>query len=640
MFAIKRKTFVLLLTLVMATSLLLTVFAFTDVASAEAQQPVAEPILLDGTTLLTGIGSGINVLTATRVNDFKTSYSILDRSALQQLNTSKAYVKEVTEYNFSSTNTSEFILNFELNKSFKISVPIVDSDVGLGVLAATLRSDANLNLYAYRYKYYKMYEYIRRQYSMSIDEAWNTDTYTGKYSQSFLDDLETLNYNNSDSAIKNFFERYGTHLIGSAYYGGRLTESYMMVTNTKEISTDILAALDASVNFPTISVGFEGTLKARLKNEFKLSDAESVLNVYALGGNAFSMSSSAQYQSSYNSWLNSLNDDTNGVIIDYPEKGLVPVWKMLPSEYSHLADRLENAFLSLSETIRSQFENEFKSGNYTEFSGGMGTPSDPYLIEYAHQMPNISKHLDKQFALISDIDMTGYTSSWTAIGSKYNPFTGTFDGREHKITNFAMGGEISEGSDYVYFGLFGYAKDATIANVEFRMPYISFTGSKNPKTDAKLFMGVAVGVAENSKLTNIFVNQGTCSYRCNRNGMSFVGGIVGFTKNTTVYDCRNSASIVSGRYSAGAGGIAGYSKSSIFRECISKGSVTSHGTSTGRSCAGGIVGIEYDKSGEETYYYYNTITATLSALNFSGKPYISSHTGTLWGQQVSKNFEP
>lgn len=66
----------------------------------------------------------------------------------------------------------------------------------------------------------------------------------------------------------------------------------------------------------------------------------------------------------------------------------------------------------------------------------------------------------------------------------------------------------------------------------------------------------------------------------------------------------------------------------------------SYSISTGRSCAGGIVGIECDKSGEETYYYYNTITATLSALNFSGKTYISSHTGTLWGQQVSKNFEP
>lgn len=59
----------------------------------------------------------------------------------------------------------------------------------------------------------------------------------------------------------------------------------------------------------------------------------------------------------------------------------------------------------------------------------IGTPEELYALTQA------GADLSRPYYLTADIDLSDY-SDWTGIGSKANPFTGTFDGRGHTISGF------------------------------------------------------------------------------------------------------------------------------------------------------------------------------------------------------------
>ena len=67
-----------------------------------------------------------------------------------------------------------------------------------------------------------------------------------------------------------------------------------------------------------------------------------------------------------------------------------------------------------------------------KYGGGTGEPDDPYLIYDANQMNAIgvdSNDWDKNFVLIADINLSGFT------GTRFNiiwNFTGVFDGNGHE----------------------------------------------------------------------------------------------------------------------------------------------------------------------------------------------------------------
>jgi len=74
-----------------------------------------------------------------------------------------------------------------------------------------------------------------------------------------------------------------------------------------------------------------------------------------------------------------------------------------------------------------------------DYGGGNGSIGDPYLISDPSHLQTLSItpcHWDKHFKLVADLDLTGL--SVTPIGSVANPFTGTFDGAGHVISNLAM----------------------------------------------------------------------------------------------------------------------------------------------------------------------------------------------------------
>ena len=111
----------------------------------------------------------------------------------------------------------------------------------------------------------------------------------------------------------------------------------------------------------------------------------------------------------------------------------------------------------------------------------------------------------KTFVLTSDMDLGG--QEWTPIGTKANPFKGTFDGNGKTIKNLVVNGGSESNK-----GLFGYTIDGEIKN---------FT-VENAKVSGRLNVGVVAGTPYTSKYTDI-----TVTGHVEVDGLAYVGGVGG-----------------------------------------------------------------------------------------------------------------
>ncbi|MCD8378473.1 MAG: hypothetical protein LUB59_06775 [Candidatus Gastranaerophilales bacterium] len=201
-------------------------------------------------------------------------------------------------------------------------------------------------------------------------------------------------------------------------------------------------------------------------------------------------------------------------------------------------------------------------------TGESGAPEGYIPIYTAEQLMNID--LDGNYILMADIDLGG--AEWTPIGSYSNPFTGTFDGNGHTISNYTISTE-NNGS-----GLFGCTDGATITNVIIENAIISSTGE-----DA----GALIGCAYDTTVSNCVVSSSV-------SGQSYVGGAIGCAIGCTITNCSSSSNVsASGSYNSStntitsdgfAGGFAGYVSNCTIDNCSSSGTVSA------LTYAGGLAG--------------------------------------------------
>jgi len=116
-------------------------------------------------------------------------------------------------------------------------------------------------------------------------------------------------------------------------------------------------------------------------------------------------------------------------------------------------------------------------GNILE---GDGTADNPYKIYTEEDLKHIYNHLDSYFELEKDIELT---KEWIPIGTIEKPFTGGFDGNNHKILNLKI-----DDSTLEYAGLFGYIKDS-----EEHKTYIKNIYLVNSNILGKQYVGGLIG---------------------------------------------------------------------------------------------------------------------------------------------------
>ena len=212
-----------------------------------------------------------------------------------------------------------------------------------------------------------------------------------------------------------------------------------------------------------------------------------------------------------------------------------------------------------------------------KYGGGSGTAEDPFRIYDANQMNAIgadSNDWDKHFRLMADINLSIFTGTeFNVIGrgrpefGGHEPFTGTFDGNHHEISNFTYETALRSNS----IGIFGsvYGEDSEIKNLTLRGPHVH--------AGAESFnVGCIAGAFGSGSV------YGCCVEGASVSGANYVGGMFGICRGT-ISDCFAEGNISgSGVY---IGGLAGCNGSGVMTGCYSSGVVFGMGLSVG-----GLVG--------------------------------------------------
>lgn len=228
---------------------------------------------------------------------------------------------------------------------------------------------------------------------------------------------------------------------------------------------------------------------------------------------------------------------------------------------------------------------------------GSGTAVDPYRIKSAEQLRAFADMVNGTggapdtglcAVLTQKIDLSGVcdaeTGSWTPIGTKKTPYTGTFDGGSYTVS-----GLYYHKPDTSYAGLFG-CNAGTIRNL----------GVVGSDIAAGSYTGGVCGS-----------NRGTiagCYNASPVSGDSYTGGICGYNDGSGIVSvCYNTGTVSGGKY---VGGICGYNRNEA-SNCYNMGTVNGSGTSVGGVCG----------------YNKKLVSACYNTGEVGGKDYVGSVCG-------------
>lgn len=242
---------------------------------------------------------------------------------------------------------------------------------------------------------------------------------------------------------------------------------------------------------------------------------------------------------------------------------------------------------------------------------GSGTEADPWRIQSLVDFNDFAadaNYWDDYTRLETDVNLAGITYMTAVIAADINdsiedfdgiPFTGEFDGNDHKIVNLTID---TQGDDKNELGLFGsVATGAVVANTGLEnvvvigsgnQVYLEFTG------DFGALVGVNSGV-----IKNCWVN-GTVT---GGNFSEDIGGLCGWNQSTgTIASCYVIGSVGGGGNSGGIGGLCGSNDGSI-TNCWASSSVT------GKNSLGGLCGF-LDGGGITNSYSTGPVNGTAGDL--------------------------
>ena len=240
------------------------------------------------------------------------------------------------------------------------------------------------------------------------------------------------------------------------------------------------------------------------------------------------------------------------------------------------------------------------------------------LVALANFVKNGADTTGSIFMFDNDIDMSGVTG-FEGIGTRTNAFKGTVYGNGHVVKNMTINTSSS------YQGLFGNINQSTIKDL----------GVVDANVTGDSYIGILVGQAENSQISNVYTS-GTVT-----SNDAFVGGLVGDLTDSTATNVYSTADV---KGSAAVGGLIGFSDGSIVEKAFATGKVTatdgqvggligamSNGGTVKNSYATGDVNGKVDVGGFVGVISVGSITTTFdtvySTSRVSGSQYVGGFIG-------------
>ena len=191
------------------------------------------------------------------------------------------------------------------------------------------------------------------------------------------------------------------------------------------------------------------------------------------------------------------------------------------------------------------------------WNGGVDTDweriDNTYYIYTADELAGLAQKVNSgtsysgyTFLLMDDLNLNGSSHNWNTIGyfngvpggpivNSRNPFSGTFDGQGHTISNYSASYNAGSDTGRITVGLFGYTTGATIKNLVVTNSYVYV------KSNAYYIYGGAIvgfmdgrSVITNCTSTNNNIN---VVARFGLSGRANAGGIAGSAENSTASYC-------------------------------------------------------------------------------------------------------
>ncbi len=126
------------------------------------------------------------------------------------------------------------------------------------------------------------------------------------------------------------FEKYGTHVISGFVLGGSL--DYAMSADVSTCSSAVDWSIAASAGFQYMSAGAETSAGYGEFNKMRNESANFESTLKARGGESqYASNNPNASESTYASWLASLEDPTKWVMVDYDGSQLIPIWDFASS---------------------------------------------------------------------------------------------------------------------------------------------------------------------------------------------------------------------------------------------------------------------------------------------------------------------
>ncbi len=177
-------------------------------------------------------------------------------------------------------------------------------------------------------------------------------------------------------------------------------------------------------------------------------------------------------------------------------------------------------------------KSEAKTSISKLFAGGKGTKKNPYQIKTAKQLANIGKNkttLKKHYVLKKDINLKNksfknigfVTMDQMNKGDFSGAFSGTFDGKNHTISNVKIKQEKNELGAGLFEIVTGSVKNLKVKNIT------------SSVTSTSMFAGGAIGMAYgNSTISNIKL-----SGKNKISGYNCIGGVLGGSWGAIIKKC-------------------------------------------------------------------------------------------------------
>lgn len=312
-----------------------------------------------------GLGRTVNVVKADSYNSFNQSKSVLDTDKLNSLPTETTSIGKTYDYGYSTSDMST--LNSSENFGFEISGGYKTM---LGSVSSSFRTSSTTDYSSYLSTYFYSYEKVVRKNGIYFSNYRDND-YSAMLSKSYLDSLDDLLNDSNSPDYSEFFDQYGTHLIVSGIYGGKLNAYYSMSTSAVSWDSSKNSDYGVKVKASILSGEAEGTIKGDFAEELGISEEsmEEFFSFSTVGGDTYTGSSISDFSESQKIWSTSFNEvkssDSSSqsidyVLVDYADDGLIALWDMLPAKYDLLKDGMEDAFEDYYDeymnSISSQFE--------------------------------------------------------------------------------------------------------------------------------------------------------------------------------------------------------------------------------------------------------------------------------------------